>query len=111
MQCARSKVDYAIGELIYVLPSDMILRIGNKILVSSSNFKIGTNLKVNLDDDKPDVKFKKEEIIKTKSNIKSKKDIKMIKFRPDMNIITYEEEKAALILGITAIFTLWWIFK
>ena len=84
----------------------------NKILVSSSNFKIGTDLKINLDDhkhienDKPDVKSRKEEIIKTKSNIKSKKDneqhIKMIKTEPD---ITDEEEKAALVLGITSIFT------
>ena len=39
-------------------PSDMNLRIrniksyNNKILVSSSSFNIGTNLKINLDDDK-----------------------------------------------------------
>ena len=53
--------------------------------------------------DKLDVKSKKEEITKTKPNIKSIKDIKMIKFRPDMNKITDEEEKATLILGITAV--------
>ena len=35
----------------------------------------------------------------------------MIKTEPNMNEITYEEEKAALILGITSIFTVWWIFK
>ena len=58
LQYARSKVDYVIGEFMYMLPSDMNLRIGkiknynNKILVSSSSFKIGTNLKINLDDDK-----------------------------------------------------------
>ena len=74
----------------------------NKILISSSRFNIGTNLKINLDDDKhmeknrPDIKSKKED----------KQDIKMIT-KPDMNEITYEEEKAALILGITAIFTVW----
>ena len=28
LQCARSKVDYVIGEFIYMLPSDMNLRIG-----------------------------------------------------------------------------------
>ena len=58
-----------------MLPSDMNLQIGkienynNKILVSSSNFNIGTNLMVNLGDDKhiekgtckPDVKSRKEE--------------------------------------------------
>ena len=54
-------------------------------------------------------------MIKVKPDIKSnkehKKDIKMIKIGPDMNEITYEEEKAALTLGITIIFTVWWIFR
>ena len=76
-----------------MLPSDMNLRNGkiknynNKILVSSSSFNIGTNLKITLDDDKhiendkPDVKSEKEEnqdikIIKTKPDIKSKKENK-----------------------------------
>ena len=53
---------------IYMLPSDMNLPVikiknyNNKILISSPSFKIGTNLKINLDDekekDKPDVKSK-----------------------------------------------------
>ena len=68
MQYARSKVDYVISESIYMLPSDMNLQIGkiknysNKILVSSSSFKTGTNLKINLDGekDKPDIKPKGE---------------------------------------------------
>ena len=113
MQYARSKVDYVIEKFIYMLPSDMNLLIGkiknynNKILISSSSFNIGTNLKINLDDDKhiekdrPNIKSKKEEIIKTNPDIKSKKedkqDIEMMKTEPDMNEITYEEEKAALI--------------
>ena len=55
LQYARSKVDYMIGEFIYMLLSDMNLRIGkaknynNKILISSPSFKIGTNVKINLD--------------------------------------------------------------
>ena len=78
----------------------MNLRIGrlikncnNKILVSSSSFNIGTNLKINLDDkpcnkhNKPDIKSRKED----------KQGIKMIKTKPDMNEITNEEEKAAVI--------------
>ena len=68
LQYTRSKVDYVIGEFIYMLPRDMNLRIGkvknynNKILISSPSFKIGTNLKINLDGekDKPDVKSNKE---------------------------------------------------
>ena len=148
LQYARSKVDYVIGEFIYMLPSDMNLRIGkvqgynNKILVSRTGFKIGTNLKINLDvkskevemvktepdvkpkvKTKPDVKQKKEPDIKSnkehkqdvKPNIKSNKehkhDVKMIRTKPDTNKITYEEEKVALILGTTAVFTVWWMFK
>ena len=78
MQYARSKVDYVIGEFIYMLPSDMNLRIGrvqgynNKILVSRTGFKIGTNLKINLDveKDKPDVKSNEDHKQDVKPNIK-----------------------------------------
>ena len=136
LQYARSKVDYAIGEFIYMLPSDMNLRIGNvrnynnKILISSTGFKIGTNVKVNLDGeqvklkDKPDIKSKEvktEQKVTTKPIIepgkKHEQDVKPnIKFeqdvkKPDTNEITYEEEKVALILGTTAVFTVWWMFK
>ena len=137
MQYARSKVDYVISEFVYMLQSDMNLRIGkvknynNKILISSPSFKIGTNLKINLDGekDKPDVKFKEVEMVKTepdvkpkvitkpniepnekhkqdvKPNIKSNKEPKHDVKKPDMNKITYEEEKVALILETTAVFT------
>ena len=63
----------------------------------------------------PDVKPKGKEIVKTKPNIEfkegNKRDIKVIKIEPGMNKITYEEEKVALVLGITAVFTVWWMFK
>ena len=147
LQYARSKVDHVIGEFIYMLPSNMNLQIGkvkdynNKILISSPSFKIGTNLKINLDGeqaklkDKPDVKSKKVEMVKTEPDVKPKvitkpniepnekrkQDVKPnIKFdrksnqdvkEPDTNKTTYEEEKVALILGITSIFTVWWMFK
>ena len=153
LRYARSKVDYVIVEFIYMLPSDMNLRTGrvqgynNKILVSRTGFKIGTNLKINLDGekDKPDVKSNKEQKPNTdsnkvhkqdtKPNIESnkehkpitdsnrehksniefdkehKQDVKMIRTKPDTNKITYEEEKVALVLGITSIFTVWWMFK
>ena len=142
LQYARSKVDYVVAEYVYMLPSDMNLKIGgnirgynNKILVSSPSFNIGTNLKVNLDDDdtkvaktdKLDVKHK----VKDKPNKGDKQDVKPvikpnkehkqdvkpnIKFeqvvkKPDTNEITYEDEKIALVLGTTAVFTVWWMFK
>ena len=143
LQYTRSKVDYVIGEFIYMLPSDMNLRIGNirnyknKILISSPSFKIGTNLKINLDGekDKPDVKSNEDHKQDVKPNIKSnkehkpitdsnrehksnikfnkeyKQDVKMIRTEPEMNKITYEEEKIALVLGMTSVFTVWWMFK
>ena len=125
-----------IGEFIHMLPSDMNLRIGkvkdynNKILISSPSFKIRTNLKINLA-----VKSKEVEMVKTEPDVKpkvitkpniepdkeQKQDVKPnIKFdreskqdvkEPDNNKVTYEEEKVALILGTTAVFTVWWMFK
>ena len=139
-----------------MLPSDMNLRIGkvrnynNKILISSPSFKIGTNVKVNIDGeqvklkDKPDVKSKEVDnrrlMVKPKPDVKSNKEHKQdvkpnIKFdresnqdvkKPDLlssqfsyvekrsklnDKITYEEENVALILGTTAVFTVWWMFK
>ena len=84
LQYARSKVDYVIGEFIYMLPSHMNLRIGkvknynNKILISSPSFKIGTNLKINLDSKKnePDVKSNKERKPDIKPNKEHKQDTK-----------------------------------
>ena len=112
-----------------MLPSDLNLRIGkvknynNKILVSSPSFKIGTNLKINhySEKDKLDIKPKQEpgiksnkeqkqdiKMIRTKPKIGFKKedklDIEMMKTKPDTNKITFEEEKTALISGITDIY-------
>ena len=137
LQYTRSKVDYVIGEYIYMLPSDINLRIGkvknynNKILISSPSFHIGTNLEVNLNErkDRPDVKSKEAEMVKTEPDVKpkeaemvktkpniefgkeDKRDVKMIKAEPGMDKITYEEGKVALVLGITSVFTVWWMFK
>ena len=129
-----------------MLPSDMNLRIGkvkdynNKILISSSSFKIGTNSKIKLLSSENrrlnvDVKskvvdnrrlmVKTEPEVKTKPNVEPNKEHKQdvkpnIKFdresnqdvkKPDTNKITYEDEKVALVLGITSVFTVWWMFK
>ena len=141
LQYARSKVDFVISVKMYMIPSDMNLRIGkiknynNKILESKSYFKLGINIKINLDEEKgkPDVKPEGEGIVKTKPDVKQikepaiksnkehkqdvkpnielKHDVNMITTKPDTNKITYEEEKVALILGTTAVFTVWWMFK
>ena len=131
LQYARSKVDYVIGEKMYMLSSDMNLRIGkiknynNKILELKSYFKLGINEKINLNEEKgkPDANPKSKPNIKSNKehkrdvepdirlNNELKQDVKMIRTKPDMNKITYEEEKVALVLGITSIFTVWWMFK
>ena len=55
LQYARSKVEYVIGEFVYMLSSNINLLIGkvkdynNNILIASPSFKIGTNLRINLD--------------------------------------------------------------
>ena len=145
LQYARSKVDYVVAEYVYMLPSDMNLKIGgnirgynNKILVSSPSFNIGTNLKVNLDDDdtkvaktdkldvKPDIKPNEGDKQDVKPVIKPNKEhkqdvkpnrpdikqnIEISRSKPDTNEITYDEEKVALVLGTTTVFTVLWMFK
>ena len=103
LQYAGSKVDYAISEFIHILPSDMNLGVGkvnnhnNKILISSPSFKIGTNLKINLneEEDKPGVKRKGKEKMKSEPDIKSnkehKQDVKITRTEP--NIEFKEEDK------------------
>ena len=139
LQYARSKVDYVIGENVYMLPSDMSLQIGsvnnynNKILVSASEFTMGSNIKVNLTEDKPNpkpVKSIEKETVHHKTEehkviqphktvntehkiipshktdyIKQQTDIKNKLVSADK--ITHEEEKATLILGITTAYLIW----
>ena len=59
-------------------------------------------------DVKPNIKFeqdvKKPDLLSSRFNYVEK--------RSKLNDkITYEEEKVALILGTTAVFTVWWMFK
>ena len=142
-------MDYVVAEYVYMIPSDMNLQIGkvknynNKILISSPSFKIGTNLKINLDGDdtkvaktepavkpkvitkpvikpnkvdkqdvKPVIKPNKEHKQDVKPNRPDiKQNIEISRSKPDTNKITYEEEKVALVLGTTAVFTVLWMFK
>ena len=112
----------------------------NKIMASKPGFNLGTNLKINLDGDdtkvaktdkldakhKPDIKPNKGDkqdvkpVIKPNKEYKQdvkpnrpdiKQNIEISRSKPDTNKITYEEEKVALILGTTAVFTVLWMFK
>ena len=55
---------------------------------------------------KPNIEPNEEHKQDVKPNIKFDRESK-----PDTNKITYEEEKVALILGTTAVFTALWMFK
>ena len=87
-----------------------------------AKLKVKPNVKSNKVDNRrlmvkseQDVKQKKEPDVKSninvKPNIELKHDVKVVRTKPDTNKITYEEEKVALILGTTAVFTVWWMFK
>ena len=60
---------------------------------------------------KPDIKPNKEHKQDVKPNIKFDRESNQDVKKPDTNDITYEEEKVALVLGITSVFTVWWMFK
>ena len=55
---------------------------------------------------KPNIEPNEKHEQDVKPNIESNKELKH-----DTNKITYEEEKVALILGTTAVFTVWWMYK
>ena len=82
-----------------------IRRYSNKILIASPSFKIGTNLKINLDKEKgkPDVKSNEEQQQDTKHDIKMNKEHKQdvkpnIEFKqdvktPDTNKISMRKKR------------------
>ena len=101
---ASSKVDYSVGQNIYMLPRDMNLKIrsgtvgyNNKILISDGKFSLGKNENVNAGFTKPEEETTKEDSQKPTTIHKP--------------IITHKEERAALILFLTGGFTFWVMFR
>ena len=115
---ASSKVDYSVGENIYMLPSDMNLNIwsgsvgyNNKILVSNGKFSLGKNDKVNASSAnalKPEEErtTKDSKVVQKPTTIHQ--DSNVVTQKP---IITHKEEKIASILSSTALFTVWYMFR
>ena len=106
---ASSKVDYSVGENIYMLPSDMNLNIrsrtvgyNNKILISDGKFSLGKNDQVNA--------LVLEPII---SNGVMPKVVAQPTHAHELTkkpTITHKEEKIALVLFLTGGFTIWFMF-
>ena len=127
-----SKVNYSVGENLFMLPSDMELKIkagtvgcNNKILFSSEKFILGKNEKVN-SLETPAIKNNKTNSLETptiknhKTNplemiaMKSTQTAVNSKRTADLKqktIISHKDEKVALVLSLTGIFTKWFIFR
>ena len=134
---ASSKVDYSVGEHLYMLPSDMTLKIrlgtvgyNDKILVSDGKFILGKNEKVNLtvpaiishktnslevwstpQGETPAIKNHKTNSIKpaTITTSQGLKHTPAISQKP--KTITHNEEKIALVLALAGGFAIWNIFR
>ena len=108
---ASSKVDYSVGENIYMLPSDMNLKIkigsaryNNKILVSNGKFSLGKNDNVNA----PTMKS-------YKTNSLGLAHAPNISHKPQTTTHIghhgHRDEKIALVLFLTSGFAIWNIFR
>ena len=105
---ASSKVDHSVGQNIYMLPSDMNLKIktgtvgyNNKILVSDGNFSLGKNDEVNA--------LEPAKVIALKPSIKNYKVV--AKQTQTKKPTTHEDEKIALVLFLVGGVTQWHIFR
>ena len=115
---ASSKVNYSMGQNIYMLHSDMNLKImtgtvgyNNKILVSDGNFSLGKNENVNLMTSA--IKNHKTNSLETPA-MKSTQTVVNSERTADLEhktIISHEDEKVALVLSLTGIFTIWFFFR
>ena len=107
---ASSKVDYSVGENIYMLPSDLNLKIGsgtvgynNKILISDGKFSLGKNDKVNT----PAIKS-------TQTAAAHRDSHYVLAHTPNITHKTQEphnEEKIALVLFLASGFAIWNMFQ
>ena len=112
---ASSKADYSVGQNIYMLPSKLKLKIktatvgyNNKILVSDEKFILGKNDEVNLMT--PTIKSHKTNSLETPAT-KSTQTAVNSERTAEKTTISHEDEKVALVLSLTGIFTIWFIFR
>ena len=112
---SSSKVDYSVGEHLYMLPSDMTLKIrpgtvgyNNKILISDGKFSLGKNDEVNAG------LAKSEEETTTKQMTTIHKVATKAPQPPAQvkkAIITHEDDKIAVILFLAGGFMVWYMFR
>ena len=112
---ASSKVDYSVGEHVYMLPSNMTLKIktgtveyNNKIPVSDGKFILGRNDEVNSLETSVMKNHKTKSLEPTTIESHSNTAQGLTTHTPT---ISHEDEKTALILFITGGFTVWFLFR
>ena len=110
---ASSKVDYSVGQNIYMLPSNLKLKIktgtvgyNNKILVFDEKFILGKNNEVNL----MTIKDHKTNSLETPA-IKNTQTAVNSERTAEKMIISHEDEKVALVLSLIGLFMIWFIFQ
>ena len=111
---ASSKVDYSVGENLFMLPSNMELRIrsrtvryNNKILVSDVKFNLGKNDEVN-SLETPAISHKDSNLLKQTADSETAVTHKDLERKPTTN---HEDDKIALIISLTGMFTVWYTFR
>ena len=108
---ASSKVDYSVGENIYMLPSDMNLKIktgtvgyNNKILVSDEKFSLEKNVEVNA----PAMKSRAQTATNSNDVLPHAPAISHKPQQP--KTIAHNNEKIALVLALASGFAIWNMF-
>ena len=109
-----SKVNYSVGGTLFMLPSNMELKIktgtvgyNNKILVSIGNFSLWKNDEVN-SLETPAIKNRKTISLETPTIESHSNTTQELTHAPT---ISHEDEKAAFILFIAGGFTVWFLFQ
>ena len=118
---ALSKVDYSVGENLFMLPANMELRIrsgtvgyNNKILVSDSNFSLGKNENIN-SLKTPAIKTNSLESPAIESHSNTARGLTQAPTishgRKAPAPMAHEDEKAVFIPLLTGGFTVWFLFR
>ena len=110
---ASSKVNYSVGENLFMLPSDMKLKIktgtvgyNNKILVSDGNFSLGKNEKVNSLETPAIKSYKTNSLVLEESVISHKPQT-----TTHIGHHGHSNEKIALVLSLAGGFAIWNMFR
>ena len=114
---ASSKVDYSVGENLFMLPSNMQLRIrsgtvgyNNKILVSDKKFNLGKNDEVN----SPAIETNSLETLAIESHLNTARGLThapTISHEDKKPKITHSDEKIRLVLALAGGFAIWNTFR